>query len=148
MTRLRHSLSTILVLGGLFALTACSGSASTAGGNPGAPGAATSTGAATTTTLAVGVTNGQLKFDKTTLTAKAGQSVTVTFNNTDPVLAHSFVMDQPKVAIPQQDPAAGLAAGKSGTATFTAPAAGTYQYYCVVPGHKEAGMTGTLQVTP
>ena len=56
-------------------------------------------------------------------------------------------MDEPKVAIPQQDPAAGLVAGKSGTATFAAPGAGTYQYYCAVPGHKEAGMTGTLQVT-
>ncbi len=138
MTRLRDSLSTILVLGGLFALTACGGSTSTAGGNPGAPGA-------TSTTL--GVTNGQLKFDQATLAVKARQSVTVTFNNTDPSLAHSFVMDQPKVAIPQQDPAAGLAAGKSGTATFAAPAAGTYQYYCAVPGHKEAGMMGTLQVT-
>jgi len=146
MTTLRHSLSTILVLGGLFALTACGGSTSTAGGNPGATGVSTSPGAASTT-LAVGVTNGQLKFDKATLTAKAGQSVTITFNNTDPALTHSFVMDQPDVAIPQQDTAAGLAAGKSGTATFTAPAAGSYQYYCAVPGHKEAGMTGTLQVT-
>jgi len=147
MTRLRRSLSTILVLGGLFALTACGGSTSTGGGNPGATGVSTSTGTAASTTLAVGVTNGQLKFDEATLTAKAGQSVTVTFNNTDPSLAHSFVMDQPKVAIPQQDPAAGLAAGKSGTATFTAPAAGTYLYYCAVPGHKEAAMMGTLQVT-
>jgi len=131
----------------LFILTACGGNTSTAGGNPSPPGATTSTGAAAITALAVGVTNGQLKFDKATLTAKTGQLVTVTFNNTDPALAHSFVMDQPKVAIPQQDPAGGLAAGKSGTATFTAPAAGTYQYYCAVPGHKEAGMTGTLQVT-
>jgi uncharacterized cupredoxin-like copper-binding protein len=147
MTRLRHNLSTILVLGGLFALTACGGSTSTAGGNPGATGVSTSTGAAASTTLAVGVTNGQLKFDQATLTVKAGQSVTVTFNNTDPSLAHSFVMDQPKVAIPQQDPAAGLVAGKSDTTTLTAPAAGTYQYYCAVPGHKEAGMMGTLQVT-
>src|ERR1700681_1304447 len=122
MTTLRHSLPNILVLGALLALTGCSSS--------------TSTGAASAT-LAVGVTTGQLKFDKATLTAKAGQSVTLTFTNTDPALTHSFAMDQPSVAIPQQDTAAGLAAGKPGTATFTAPAAGTYQYYCAVPGHKE-----------
>lgn len=71
----------------------------------------------------------------------------MTFNNTDPALAHSFVMDQPKVAIPQQDFAIGLAGGKAGTATLMAPAPGAYQYYCAVPGHKEAGMVGTLQVT-
>ena len=147
MTRLRQSLSTILLLGGLFALTACDGSTSPAGRNPGTTGVSTSTGAAASTTLPIGVTNGQLKFDKATLAAKAGQSVTITFNNTDPALTHSFVMDQPKVAIPQQDTTTGLAAGSSGTATFTAPAAGTYQYYCAVPGHKEAGMTGTLEVT-
>jgi uncharacterized cupredoxin-like copper-binding protein len=134
-------------MGGLFVLTACGANTSTAGGNPSPPGVTTSTGAAASTALAIGVTNAQLKCDQTTLIAKAGQSVTVTFNNSDPALAHSFVMDQAKVAIPQQDPAGGLAAGKSGTATFTAPATGTYPHYCPVPGHKEAGMTGTLQVT-
>lgn len=37
--------------------------------------------------------------------------------------------------------------GRSGTATFTAPAApGTYQFWCRQPGHGEAGMTGQVVV--
>ena len=37
--------------------------------------------------------------------------------------------------------------GESATFTFTAPAAGTYQYVCTVPGHAPAGMVGTFTVT-
>ena len=35
-----------------------------------------------------------------------------------------------------------------GDATFTPAQAGTYVYYCDTPGHKDAGMKGTLTVTP
>lgn len=30
--------------------------------------------------------------------------------------------------------------------TFTVLSAGVYEFYCTIPGHKEAGMTGTLEV--
>lgn len=39
------------------------------------------------------------------------------------------------------------AAGAHGEVTFTPSAAGEYEYYCTVPGHKEAGMAGILSVT-
>ena len=36
---------------------------------------------------------------------------------------------------------------KGGTSTVTADLKpGTYEFYCPVPGHKEAGMKGTLTV--
>ena len=38
-------------------------------------------------------------------------------------------------------------AGEAITITFTAPAAGTYQVICNVPGHFSAGMEGLLTVT-
>jgi len=38
-----------------------------------------------------------------------------------------------------------LNGGDSTTVTVNLPA-GTYTFYCSVPGHKEAGMTGTLVV--
>ena len=38
-------------------------------------------------------------------------------------------------------------AGEAATITFTAPAAGTYQVICNVPGHFSLGMEGLLTVT-
>ena len=39
-----------------------------------------------------------------------------------------------------------LGPGESGSATFVAPAAGTYDYICTFPGHCLAGMRGVLTV--
>jgi uncharacterized cupredoxin-like copper-binding protein len=35
--------------------------------------------------------------------------------------------------------------GESGSVTINAPA-GSYEYYCSIPGHKQGGMVGTLVV--
>jgi uncharacterized cupredoxin-like copper-binding protein/mono/diheme cytochrome c family protein len=52
--------------------------------------------------------------------------------------AHNFSIDKLKISVD-------LAPGETGEVTINAPA-GTYEYYCDVPGHKEAGMVGTLVV--
>ena len=39
-----------------------------------------------------------------------------------------------------------MQAGETKTITIDAPA-GTYTYYCTIPGHRTAGMVGTLTVT-
>jgi uncharacterized cupredoxin-like copper-binding protein len=36
--------------------------------------------------------------------------------------------------------------GQTATVSFTSTAAGTSEYYCDVPGHKDAAMKGTLTV--
>ncbi len=38
-------------------------------------------------------------------------------------------------------------AGQTGTLTFTPSAAGSYEVWCTIPGHREAGMTARLVVT-
>lgn len=81
-----------------------------------------------------------IAYDTTAITAKAGQTVNVTYIN-DGALDHTFLIDG---VVTEQK----VAAGATTTFSFTAPAAGTYTYYCNVAGHKEAGMTGTLTVTP
>lgn len=80
-----------------------------------------------------------IAYDTTAINAKAGQTVNVTLIN-DGALDHTFLLDG---VVTEQK----VAAGATTTFSFTAPAAGTYTYYCNVAGHKEAGMVGTLTVT-
>jgi plastocyanin len=79
--------------------------------------------------------NGQLLFTASKATAPAGK-VTIKFANTSGV-PHNIAIDG-KGKTPITPKGAG-----SFTATF---APGTYTYYCQVPGHRQAGMLGTLTV--
>ncbi len=69
----------------------------------------------------------------------ANTDVVVTLPNHG-ALEHNFVIDELSIASPL------VPGGESGSVTINAPA-GEYQYYCSVPGHKEAGMVGTLTVS-
>jgi nitrite reductase (NO-forming) len=55
-------------------------------------------------------------------------------------VVHNFTIDELDVHSGAIQP------GQSTTVTIDAPA-GTYTYYCAVPGHRQAGMVGTLSVT-
>ena len=67
----------------------------------------------------------------------ADAPVTVTLPNVGLAL-HNFSVDELDVSVD-------VPPGQTGSATITAPA-GTYEFYCNVPGHKAAGMVGTLTV--
>jgi plastocyanin len=79
-------------------------------------------------------------FDPATLTAQVGQTVEINLENVG-VLEHNLVIDELSVS------AGPVQGGQSSSASFTPTAAGTLVYYCNVPGHREAGMEGTLTVT-
>ena len=64
--------------------------------------------------------------------------MTVTLENTG-ASVHNFNIDELNIHSGDIQP------GQSTTVTINA-AAGSYQYYCSIPGHKEAGMVGTLTV--
>ena len=85
---------------------------------------------------------GALKFIPTTITAKAG-TVTVEMKNpSSSGLAHGIAVQGNGV---DQD---GKTVQPGGTSTDTLTLKpGTYRFYCPVPGHEAAGMTGTLIVT-
>lgn len=70
------------------------------------------------------------------LTVPANTDVTLTVTNTG-VLQHSFTMDNPQLS------SGVLNSGASTTLTLNLPP-GVYQFYCSVPGHREAGMVGTI----
>jgi len=99
-------------------------------------------GGANQTPLDVTLTAGsELKFTPNTLTAKVGQTVNVTLDNTG-ALEHSFLVDELSVD------SGVVAGGSKKVVSFTPSAAGTYTFYCSIPGHKDGGMTGTLTVSP
>ncbi len=80
----------------------------------------------------------EFKYDPNTITAKAGQTVNITLVNKGSVV-HTFVLKETNTTITANP-------GQSATGSFTAPAAGTYNFFCDQPGHQEAGMKGTLTV--
>jgi plastocyanin len=83
---------------------------------------------------------GQLRFDKSTLAAPAGH-VRITMNNPAPV-PHNISLQGPG-GIDQH----GATVQKGGASEVEATLKpGTYTYYCSVPGHRQAGMQGTLTV--
>ncbi|MGQ0600359.1 MAG: cupredoxin domain-containing protein [Anaerolineales bacterium] len=81
-----------------------------------------------------------IAFDITTLEARQGQTVNVTYVNVG-ALEHTFVIKEFNVKETAQR-------GETIKFSFTASEAGTFKYVCDVPGHTEAGMVGTLTVTP
>jgi len=84
--------------------------------------------------------SGQLKFNTTKLTAKAGQD-TFAFTNQAPI-AHDFTIESSSGSKVGATPVF-----TGGTKSFSAnPKPGTYKFLCTVPGHAAAGMQGTLTV--
>jgi len=84
--------------------------------------------------------SGQLRFDKTTLTAKAGK-VTVEFDNPSQI-AHDFTVRD------AQGELGGTKVITSSKVKATIPLEkGTYTFFCSVDGHRQAGMQGKLTVT-
>lgn len=97
----------------------------------------------------------EFRYDPEAASAPAGAQVTVNFTN-EGVLEHDWMLAAEGVdlaAVTAEDavvPAAHsgvIAGGATNTFSFTAPAAGTYQIVCTVPGHAAAGMVGTFTVT-
>ncbi len=81
------------------------------------------------------------KYDPPTLTAKVGETVNIVLDN-EGVLEHNFVITELSVAL---GPVPG---GQTAPGSFTPSQAGAFEYFCDVPGHREAGMVGTLTVNP
>jgi len=83
---------------------------------------------------------GQLKYSTTSLTAKAGK-VSIDFTNMSP-LDHNLTIESSSKAVLGATPTF-----QGGTKTLTLDLkAGTYKFFCSVPGHRMAGMEGTLTV--
>ena len=80
-----------------------------------------------------------MRFEPAQITVKAGQPVTLTFENAGAAI-HDFTLS----AGASQRVQTVAPAGGRGTATFTIDRPGTYTFVCAQPGHEPAGMKGTI----
>lgn len=135
---------------GILALAGCGGSKTASSSSASAPTPATTTPSTTTTSttssggasalsLAANA-EGQLKYETTSLTAKAGK-VSIDFTNMSP-LAHNVTVESSSGSSVGATPT--FSAGSKTLTLNLKP--GTYKFYCSVPGHRQAGMEGTLTV--
>jgi plastocyanin len=84
--------------------------------------------------------SGALKFDKTSLTAKAGKVTVVMDNPSD--LPHAIEVEG------NGDEFEGETVDKGGVSKASGDLKpGKYEFYCPVDSHKQAGMKGTLTVS-
>ncbi len=140
-----------VVLTAALALAGCGGSksseSSSSQASPPANGAsvtattppASGSAAAGSVSLAAN-SEGQLAYDTKSLSAKAG-NVTIDFTNNAP-LSHNVTVESSAGKVLGATP---TFSGGSKTLSLSLKP-GTYKFFCSVPGHRMAGMEGTLVV--
>jgi plastocyanin len=143
MRRITWLIALVLVAGALTA-AGCGGDDSSSGGSGGtgtssdSSSSSSSGGGATTLTVTADPT-GQIKWDKSSLSAKAGK-VTLKLVN-DSSVPHAIevegngVEEETKIV------------SKSNADVTVDLKPGKYEYYCPVGNHKQLGMKGTLTVS-
>jgi plastocyanin len=132
---------TLLAVTAVLALAGCGGSDEKSSGSSGSSSSSNSSASSGGggETLKLAADKSALKFDKTSLTAKAGK---VTLEMANPSqLPHAVAIKGNGVDVD------GKTVGNGETSTASTDLkAGTYTFYCPVPGHEAAGMKGTLTV--
>lgn len=122
---------TSVALASILLLAACGGGSQGGGDDTGA-------GSAQGPVVEVTGTDG-LAFQPEQLTASSGS---VTFELTsEPSVAHTLAIE----GVNSNEPIVDARPGQTATGTTTLTQ-GTYTIFCDVPGHREAGMEGTLTV--
>ena len=125
-------------------------------------------GGAPASKTAINVEMTDFAYTPSSSTITAGQPVTITLENKG-LVEHDFVVSKIDVTDVSEgsggmdmghdmnnmghdmggaeyDLHVSIPSGESNTITFTSKSAGVYQFFCTVPGHKEAGMIGELTI--
>jgi len=132
---------TLLAVTAVLALAGCGGSDEKSSGSSGSSSSSNSSSSSGGggETLKLAADKSALKFDKSSLTAKAGK-VTLEMENPSEI-PHAVAIKGNGVDVD------GKTVGNGETSTASTDLkAGTYTFYCPVPGHEAAGMKGTLTV--
>lgn len=80
-----------------------------------------------------------IAYTQTELVVPANTEITINLVNNGAAV-HTFTIDELDVA------SGDLASGETSSVTFDTGEPGEYEFYCSIPGHREAGMVGTLTV--
>ncbi|HXF44060.1 MAG TPA: cupredoxin domain-containing protein [Candidatus Paceibacterota bacterium] len=80
-------------------------------------------------------------FSPTTFTVKAGEAVTLSLTSVGSQ-THVFKFENPSL----KAVAIGVGPEETRAITFNAPTAGSYAFYCDVPGHRSRGEEGVMMV--
>ncbi len=141
---------------GVLALAGCGSSSNTNSSTTSATTSSTPTTATTSSTASTSTTSttapsgalaieanreGQLKYNKTSLTAAKAGEVSIDFTNASP-LGHNLTIESSAGKVLGATP---TFQGGSKVLTLNLKA-GAYKFFCSVPGHRTAGMEGTLTV--
>jgi nitrite reductase (NO-forming) len=86
----------------------------------------------------VAIAASDFKFSPNSVQVPVGQKVTFTLNNTG-VVEHDFTVPNTGFSLSAKP-------GQTATGDFTFDKPGVLNFYCSIPGHKDAGMQGTLTV--
>jgi plastocyanin len=126
--------------------SATAAASSSTGGGTGTSAGATSSAAAAaggSSSLSIAANpSGQLSYDKKTLSAKAGK-VTITMTNSSSVGHNITIQQGTSGSVLGSTPT--FSGGSKSVSLNLKP--GTYTFFCSVPGHRAAGMVGTLKVS-
>ena len=85
------------------------------------------------------VEGSEYSYSPTGIKVEAGEKIRLTFKNTGN-LPHNFKIDELGVVTKT------IAGGQTDVVEFTAGKSGTFTFYCSIPGHKQLGMEGDLEV--
>lgn len=86
----------------------------------------------------LGIELGDMYFQPNTVITVRGVPVELRMHNGSPI-EHNFSLQE--FGLSQQ-----VGPGQTATVRFVPPTAGTYYFYCAVPGHASAGMVGKMTV--
>ena len=87
----------------------------------------------------INVSGSEFSFSPAGINVKAGERVKITFRNIGQA-PHNLVLEGLGITTKT------INGGQTDTVEFTAPSAGTHAFFCSVPGHRSAGMEGSLKV--
>lgn len=85
------------------------------------------------------VSGTEYSFEPSSITVSAGERVKIIFRN-EGRAPHNLIVEGLEVGTKT------VGSGQTDILEFTAPISGTYTIFCSVPGHRAAGMEGTLEV--